>query len=89
MPFSNNPNSYPNWFPDNQTGEYTGFYIEYLQELFKAMNMNYTLLKEYKTDTYSGLGNFGGLFMNSQMNFSFKLTLLQMMNVTFFLETSR
>ena len=46
MPISSNPNFYPNWFLDNETGELTGFYIQYLEELFKAMNMNYTLLQD-------------------------------------------
>ena len=56
MPIGSNPNFYPNWFPDNETGKMTGLYIEYLEEIFKNIKQNYTLLDNDEEMSYQDMG---------------------------------
>ena len=52
---SGNPDFYPNWFRDNQTGELKGFFLEYLDEVLKEANLTYTIVQD-TFGSYTGLG---------------------------------
>ena len=56
MPIGSNPNFYPNWFLDNETGKMTGLYIEYLEEIFRNIKQNYTLLDNDEEMSYQDMG---------------------------------
>ena len=56
MPIGSNPNFYPNWFLDNETGKMTGLYIEYLEEIFRNIQQNYTLLDNDEKMSYQDMG---------------------------------
>ena len=52
---SGNPEFYPNWFRDNQTGELKGFFLEYLDEVLREANLTYTIVED-TFGSYTGLG---------------------------------
>ena len=51
------PSLSPYWITSNTTGELSGFYIDFLKELFKEIDKNYTIEKTLHYDSYDSLGN--------------------------------
>ena len=47
MPIGNIPDYYPNWFWNNQTGKYEGFFIDYLDAVFENLDMKYSIVENY------------------------------------------
>ena len=74
LPNEEVPTLSPYWITNNKTGELTGFYIDYLRELFREINKNYTIdtkLKYPGTKTYDSLGKYLFCYHQSQTLNSF------------------
>ena len=54
------PNFYPYWIKDNQTGQLTGYYVDYLAAVLKEAGIqNYTFRSQNRYgESYNSLGKF-------------------------------
>ena len=60
FPDSVSPNFFPYWNKDNQTGQLTGYYVDYLAAVLKEAGIkNYTFRSQNINDaSYNSLGRF-------------------------------
>ena len=56
IPNGQQQNVSPFWMTSNTTGELSGFYIDFLKELFKEINKNYTIDNTQHYASYFSLG---------------------------------
>ena len=69
LPNDKVPSLSPFWITNNITHELSGFYIDFLKELFKEMDRNYTIDKTLHYPSYSSLCIKGDFFQKIKHNF--------------------
>ena len=59
IPMNNDIGNAPFWMRNNQTGQLSGFFVDLLQELFRSMELNFTLENKINYEpTYDNLGKY-------------------------------
>ena len=57
IPMNNDNGNAPFWMRNNQTGQLSGFFVDLLHELFRSMQLNFTLENKINYEpTYDNLG---------------------------------
>ena len=63
MPDSCYPSFLPYWKRNNDTGEITGYFVDFLEELSRSVGFNYTLEDSSEFTTYGSLGKMTKKFL--------------------------
>ena len=59
IPMNNDNGNAPFWMRNNQTGQLSGFFVDLLHELFRSMELNFTLENKINYEpTYDNLGKY-------------------------------
>ena len=64
IPMNNDNGNAPFWMRNNQTGQLSGFFVDLLHELFRSMQLNFTLENKINYEpTYDNLGKYLQLWL--------------------------